>query len=225
MLIIIKMETFSNQPKNIENRTFSEIPGFSFEYPVFKEWEVKEIKRVSENEFEIFLNYPDLIDFYTPPKIKIKKDTSPMSDYFGININKNNVYYDFLPDSNSVLVFYQNKVRVTIDFSNIIEDLSFSRKALAQKIINTFRFDLPTKQISYIGVRYVSEDNNPGMLTAYDEETNIMIWKIKIYNDTQAIIEDLKIENHRLIITNSKKESYSIDTFGAAMPPIIKKIK
>lgn len=62
-----------NKAEIIETKTFSEMPGFSFEYPVFKGWEVKEIKKISENEYNIFFNVPEDVELYMPPQLNIKK--------------------------------------------------------------------------------------------------------------------------------------------------------
>lgn len=63
LLILIGLSymwPFTNQPKILETRDFScpGMTGFTFKYPVFEGWEVKETKP-SSNECVIELNSPD----------------------------------------------------------------------------------------------------------------------------------------------------------------------
>ena len=57
------MSIFSKKQKITETKTFSEIPGFSFEYPVFKDWEINSIEKVNNEEYIVYLNYPENIAF------------------------------------------------------------------------------------------------------------------------------------------------------------------
>jgi hypothetical protein len=61
--------------KIIGLKTFKKFPGFTFEYPIFKGWEVSLIKKINNNVYEIILNYgcPKNNFAFAIPKIIITK--------------------------------------------------------------------------------------------------------------------------------------------------------
>ena len=135
ILIVMGIFSFLNRSKIAEIKTFSEIPGFTFEYPVFKDWEINGIKKIDDNEYAIFLNYPDSIDFYVAPQIKIRKIKE--QDVEKINYQKN-------PNGAS---YYEDKGNITFVgpfFVNVIpflhEGNGYSNKIFTERVIKTFRF-------------------------------------------------------------------------------------
>lgn len=153
ILTTITMGIFSFLNKNkadmVETKIFSEIPGFSFEYPVFKGWEVAGTKKVNEDEYVITFDHPISIMFEAPPTMIIKKDyreEKRLADSF--LKNKNKVLYDrvFSNSSGEVVSFYGSSY--VIDISPFMhEGDGYSGKAFESKIIETFKFDTSSKQM------------------------------------------------------------------------------
>ena len=143
IIILISMGIFSflnkNKPKIIETKTFSEIPGFSFEYPVFEGWEIEEIKKTKQNNYIIFLNNPTQVGFNIGPEINIDVLDLGTIGFEGGVKNPNDVLYNI--DNNS-LSFYDSKVARVIRISSFAgsEKQGFSRKVLTDKIIDSFKF-------------------------------------------------------------------------------------
>jgi len=127
----------------VGTKTFSEISGFTFEYPVFNGWEVKEINKVSENEYYIKFNVPRDVELYMPPQLNIKKinESSKQTDNLWIKKNVNGVWYSEL----SGLMgygFFSNDFRVIITLvSGGVEEKGFSNLVALNKIIDSFKFN------------------------------------------------------------------------------------
>jgi hypothetical protein len=253
ILTTITMAIFSflNKPKVVETKTFSEIPGFSFEYPVFKGWEVKEVMRINEGKYYVFFKSPLLTGI--APSMKIENNyimVKRSADYTPIT-NRNNVLYR---RGTSSISFEGFDYFVDI-YPFLHEGDGYSGKALTDKIVETFKFtdaNLATNQaesvsqskikapqevipVSYLGVKYSARVARMGYVEAYDEKTGLKLWEKKVYDvkidpyveeDVQWVfIKELKIENQQLIVTNTNDEVYSITIMGAAIPPIAKRIR
>jgi len=106
----ITMGIFSFLNKNktgiVETKTFSEIPGFSFEYPVPKDG-IKEVRKINENEYSIFFDTPEGINFEVAPQIKIVKNYDGSAGFNKrlLKINQNKIYYDSNKDSGKIAFF------------------------------------------------------------------------------------------------------------------------
>ena len=77
LIVIVTIILLSNKTKKrikiVKIEKFNCLSGFFFEYPVFKDWEVKIVEKRGENECVIQLNHPDNIEFEYPPEIRIIK--------------------------------------------------------------------------------------------------------------------------------------------------------
>lgn len=124
----IVLSYFLNQPRPVATKTFSEIPGFSFQYPEFKGWKTGIPVKVNDNEYVILISYPENIDFITQPQMRIKKipiDSLPREGY-GIRAES--------------VDFYASLYTIKI-YPFIYEGDGYSGKAVIDKIIETFKFD------------------------------------------------------------------------------------
>ena len=139
-ILVISMGIFSFLNKNkaeiAEVKTFSEIPGFSFNYIIFKNWGVREVKKIEDNEYNIFFSYPNNINLYQYPQLNIKKEKIGSIIQSKGNPQGINDFYD-----NKTLIFYNNKNFIKINLvAGGIEKEGFSEKILLNKIIETFKF-------------------------------------------------------------------------------------
>jgi len=176
ILTIITMGILSflekNKAKIVETRTFSEIPGFSFEYPVFKGWEVKEIKKISENEYQIYFNGPLGSDSAVVPYINIKKvegkpmliSQMPLDIQIrdaGLNLIKqnNNGTTFFVFDSSAYSKDYKPKqgewnyvilplILGNVRISKFSSEPGFDENIFVDKIIETFSDDPSVYSVS-----------------------------------------------------------------------------
>jgi hypothetical protein len=128
--------------KITETKTFSEIPGFSFDYPVFKGWKVSEIKKYSEDEYRIFLNNPSQVKFEIAPQIIIKKQNAQASielESAVMQKNKNNIYYSYYEDAKNGnhIIFYGDFIKVSI-YPFMHEGDGYSSKEFIKEVIETF---------------------------------------------------------------------------------------
>lgn len=169
LLIIFFMFPLLNPKYKINSiKTFSEDPSFVFDYPEFKNWEVKEILK-QENRYIFHLNYPDDIDFAYPPIItiynqiihsrqKMSFQEKNHSDFKVVlknkKINKYGVNCEFIyfpsnyiegyePKGNwDAMHFYKTDLvgGVLIDISSIPDGKGFLRDVFIKKVIETFRF-------------------------------------------------------------------------------------
>ena len=140
------MAIFSKKQKITETKTFSEIPGFSFEYPVFKDWEINSIEKVNNEEYIVYLNYPENIAFEVAPQIKINKidnyqrEPGMIDDPISFEIKKNQRGFSYGEPGDGSLEFYADNFRIKIEpFSH--EGNGYSGKVFVQKIIETFKFN------------------------------------------------------------------------------------
>jgi len=156
---MFKFSFNKNKAKIIETKTFSEISGFSFDYPVFKNWGIKAVEKKSDNEYIIWVDWPQDINFDNPPQINIKKIQEQKIPVFekisDVNENKNSTSYEFIyfPDNYierydpkehwDAIHFYKNDFLdgVLIDMPIDEPDYGFSREIFVKKIIETFKFD------------------------------------------------------------------------------------
>lgn len=139
ILILIAMGILSYFKKTgiIEIKTFSEIPGFSFDYPVFKEWTAKVVKE-KDNYYAIYLSH-NKIDFGIAPQIKIIKKTQlAQIDLTKLNTNPNGVKYIYNEDESKIF-FYTSGFTVDI-YPFLYESNGYSGKAFVDKVLETFKF-------------------------------------------------------------------------------------
>ncbi|MBU3895734.1 hypothetical protein KKG36_00195 [Patescibacteria group bacterium] len=149
----------SDIPKPIETKTFSEIPGFSFEYPVFKGWEPNEPEINKNNETgsitaTIFFNNPTGIKFELGPRITIVKSFNTDYRYnvpgLSPSINPNKVKYypigGYESDQSNSIIFFNNDDSLAVKITPFMhEGDGYSEKVLVQKIIDSFRFENSSK--------------------------------------------------------------------------------
>ncbi|MFA5856829.1 MAG: hypothetical protein WC867_05695 [Candidatus Pacearchaeota archaeon] len=128
----------SNKQKILEIKTFNLLSGFTFNYPVFKDWEIIENKKINSNEYYIKLNFPDSINLYSSPLIKIRKTKSEISNNSKLIKNINNVSYS---KEDSIIYFYNKNNKVIIDFSSIPTDETFSKEIFSKTIIESFSIE------------------------------------------------------------------------------------
>ena len=137
LIITLTMWPFKSY-KIIETKTFSEIPGFIFEYPIFEGWEVSQTKKINDNEYYIF--FKCLFETVVAPSIKITKTGATHIDPKANNfkINKNNVKYysqiDQKLDGMPYINFYENSYTITI-YPYLHEGDGYSGKIITEKII------------------------------------------------------------------------------------------
>lgn len=127
--------SFLKSQKIAETKMFSEISGFSFEYPVFKGWEVKEVKKVNENSYIIFLKNPTNFGFNVGPEINIEKGKIGLISQ-GIGNPQGFPYYI----KDNILTFYDSENSIKISYFTGSEKQGFARKISFDKIIETFKF-------------------------------------------------------------------------------------
>ncbi len=172
IIIIITMGIFSNKNKAkvIETKTFSEIPGFSFEYPVFEGWEANKIEKINNDEYYIHFSIPAGIELFMAPQVNIKKEKIGLTSQ-GIGNPQNIPYYI----KDSILTFYDNEKSIKISLvAGGREKEGFSQKILFDKIIETFKFTPTPESEGYILL------------------TNLSAFPKKYQNGTLAVIERLK---------------------------------
>ena len=148
LIIITTMGIFSflnkNKLKIIETKTFSEIPGFIFEYPVFKGWEVSLIKKINESDYQIFFSCP--FETTIAPYMKIINSNVGKTEIFKIlkyKENPNGVYYSYNKNSQigDNIEFINKKYSKVNIYPFMHEGDGYSGKILVQKIIDTFKFE------------------------------------------------------------------------------------
>ena len=185
IISIITMGIFSNKNKAkvIETKTFSEIPGFSFEYPVFEGWgsskpQIKQNNKTGDITATIFLSYPTNMDFLIPPTVTIVKSNrmvklDPKGYIFKKNNNGANYYYAEDQKTFGSVTFSSSDFLVDINTFAHERD-GFSGKVLVDKIIETFKFTPTPESEGYILL------------------TNLSAFPKKYQNATKVVIERLK---------------------------------
>lgn len=144
ILALITIVLFSKKPKIIETKTFSEIKGFTFDYPIFKGWEVSLIKKINENEYQIFFKCP--FETVVTPWMSVKKNFDPRMyniPSLPYTINPNKIRYYLIESSEgSHIIFFRNTQDFVIEIYPFIhEGDGYSEKAFIKKIIETFKFN------------------------------------------------------------------------------------
>ena len=127
--------------KEAITKNFSQISGFSFDYSVFKNWEVKTIEKKSSSECIIWLNWPKTILFEVAPRIRIIKSNKTekldrTAFIFGKNKNNAKYYKDKL---NIDITFYSEDFLVEIVLF-VQEGEGYSNQLFLDKVIKTFQF-------------------------------------------------------------------------------------
>ena len=159
------MGLFSKQPKIVETKTFScpGMEGFTFEYPVFEGWEVKEIKQpAGETTFcYIILNSPKPLQldsssrtpysqialsqrpaFINPdPNDHVRTDA-----YWSEGKNSHNIDYGTIVEAengkrfnNGLWFAIGDRSVVRLELYGILENDNFPRDLFFQTVINSFR--------------------------------------------------------------------------------------
>jgi hypothetical protein len=157
--------SFLNKPKVVETKTFSEIPGFSFEYPVFKGWEVNKIEKIDENQYYVMLNHPQYLLKKLAPIMVVEKEPTEIKSVANMLKNPQNIPYTMqisTPMAPHLVTFYADNFKVTIK-----PTLDEKReKLLADKVIETFKFTnctpeakglVPLKNLT--GIDYIASEN------------------------------------------------------------------
>jgi len=149
ILTVMRIFSFLKSPKEAEFKTFSEISGFTFEYPVFKGWEPEKPRITQDDKTKdiiavIPLNNPTKINFEMVPSIRIAKVASeiPTESISTIMLkNKNNALYSFYEDSKNGnhVIFYTSGYQINI-YPFLRNGDGYSGKVLMDKIIETFKF-------------------------------------------------------------------------------------
>lgn len=141
IVAIITMGIFSKKPKIIEIKTFSEIPGFSFEYPVFKGWAVSLVKKMNENEYQIF--YSCSFGTAIAPSMRVEKNKYIFYASIPGAINPNKILYYLIEASDgNHIIFFDPKENFNVDiYPYAYEGDGYSEKVLTDKIIETFKFN------------------------------------------------------------------------------------
>ena len=186
-------------------KTFLEIPGFSFQYPEFKDWKVSLVKKISNDEYSIFLDCP--FETAIAPWVKIIKaentykgpNDSTIEDNPNIKTNKNGVkYYINLQtksEGSPFIIFYAGNFVTTV-YPYIHEGDGYSGKILIDKIIETFKFSCSPEEIGAValsdlmGQDFSSQDNKIySEATALEAVTEELKQKNENPNDFYTIIE------------------------------------
>jgi hypothetical protein len=156
--ITMAIFSFLNKPKVVETKTFSEIPGFSFEYPVFKGFEVKETKEINKDLYNILLKDRNTTDIKENKKewqkIIVEKQSYSENDFeipadAVSDPNVNNVPYFYTEESSSgyfisnygQVVFYGKDFKIWVELDNLSGKSGFPTDQFFKKVIGTFKFD------------------------------------------------------------------------------------
>ena len=170
-----------------KTKTFSEIEGFSFDYPVFEWWELGEPQITKNNNTGdvtaiIFLKYLGNIDFGVAPQIKIvKKIQLAQIDLTKLSTNPNGVKYIYNKEEGKIF-FYAPGFTVDI-YPFIYESNGYSGKAFVDKVLETFKFSSS-----------LENDIQPDPITIMEPIllTYLSGFSEKYQNAINAVIEKLK---------------------------------
>lgn len=212
ILIIMGIFSFLKTPKIIETKTFSEISGFSFEYPVFKGLEVKNIEMIDKNTYSIFLNEPVINDDkissskiiippISAPRFQVAKkviDNLPTADMK----NAQGIFYKLVqPSEDSAyeyILFLGKDFVVEIDLFGIGKSFDFSKGVFWNKIVETFKFTCSPEEI---GAVKLSELTSTG--------TEAVIERLKQDKENpDDFYANIKQEGQNLIFELSHKDDF-----------------
>lgn len=132
------------------SKIFSKISGFSFEYPIFKDWiptkeEILEDKNSGAITAIITLKNPTKIKFEIGPKIRVVKTNSKEKiNLKALNKNLNGAYYSYKENkiAQPFLSFHSLSSCPIYIYPFLYEGDGYSGKILLHKIIETFKFDI-----------------------------------------------------------------------------------
>jgi len=156
------MALFSFNVKTKQNmQTFDKIQGFIFDFPIFKEWEVKSIKKINDDECVIYFNYPKNVFFELAPQILIRRiNNDTDEEYIGLievkkataNNGSQTINYSYLfnplmhsknfkPSESDWddIEFYGKDFKVSIS-RFLSKENGFDDEIFYNKIIETFNF-------------------------------------------------------------------------------------
>ncbi|MCX6803960.1 MAG: hypothetical protein NTY48_05330 [Candidatus Diapherotrites archaeon] len=142
-----------------EIRVFTEMRGFTFKYPVFKDWWIKRIEPLFAENFEksiIWLEWPEEILFDDAQRIIVEKynitnkqDANKLPVYTEkpadlAKKNKSGIYYkEFNSEKDAkdyYIEFYSENYRVRITLITPNEKHGFSRKEFIKEVVRSFKF-------------------------------------------------------------------------------------
>ena len=125
------MSLFSKSPNYeiVETRSFScpGLEGFTFEYPVFKGWEVKEMKNTNINECSISLENGK------NAQIKVSKD----QPHVAIQENPHGIRYEKITEDK--YFFNLASFSVNIELISVNENYGFSKNEFWKQVVESFR--------------------------------------------------------------------------------------
>lgn len=144
---------FDSANLTYKNFNCSEMGGFSFEFPDFKNWELQGIQNQRENLCVMYFNWPDDIEYEIPPQIRVEKIKTEAGDNAeNKKQNPQNISYEYVTDLSLYveghkfeegdwdwLVFYGKDFYVKIS-KNGFGKLPFDTDLFYGKIIETFNF-------------------------------------------------------------------------------------
>lgn len=124
--------------------------SFVFQYPEFKAWSVQEIKKIDNNHYIIYLDYPsDKIFFEIQPQIYVTKVPEwrvtilkSKGRYVTKKTNPNDVLYDRIKIQHEpeMLAFFGDDFGVTITPISTNDEYGFHTEEFFEEIIKTFKF-------------------------------------------------------------------------------------
>lgn len=143
--------------KLVQTEKFFCLPGFTFEYPIFKEWEVITVDKTGEDECTIWLNWPeDKIMFEMASQIKISKVKEIGLVYLNkskiegapspwAKKNPQGIIYDLIGPKkdvekmeSSILQFYTEDFGARLELISVSEKYGFSTKEFWKNVIKSF---------------------------------------------------------------------------------------
>jgi len=184
LLTTMSIFSFFNNKNKIIEKTFSEIQGFTFNYPVFKYWEVSNIKKITEDEYRIFFKCP--YETYIPPSMNVRKIYN-IKGYMipGLEYSKNPNKVKYYPSDNSntsqkdKIIFFNIDQNFIIEIKPYIhEGEGYSSSKIIEKIIDSFKF-----QVSPESKGYNPLTNIPAFQEKYQKAIKAVIIKLKENKD------------------------------------------
>jgi len=214
-------------------KTFSEIPGFSFEYPVIKGWELADPKEVIKDSYDIPLKNTVVgtkADQVNQPKIIVEKKAYSEKDFEipaeAVSYpNPNKVPYiytkeelsggDYAPSHFAYVGFYGSDYKVWVQLDNLSEKSGFPADQFMKKVIETFKFDSSSRQIVTSQTEYEKTslqdiESQKEKLPNVDQDYALQIAK----TDAVAVLGDLSLYN---VAASLKADGWNIN-YGLKVP-------
>ena len=223
-------------PNIVETKTFSEISGFSFEYPVFEGWEVKQTENTEQDRY--IINYSRAYAV-KPPAVgailyqvivnvdKISKPGYPAPGspilFYPPKDAKKNSKGVFYKEYEKNLTFYLDDFAIDVKIESVTAlGNGFSSNIFFKTIIDSFKFEEASERsskieapkealpVSYLNVKYTAPItiNKLGYIVAFDKKTGEKIWEKKIYE--QKIDPNLEEDVQWVFIMELKIENQQL---------------